>query len=70
MREKEKNEQIFEEYPDVVNVNTLCEMLGGIGLKSAYKLVNENKIGHFKIGRKIYIPKFKIIQYLMIECNI
>lgn len=70
MSEKETNEQMFKNYPDVVNVNILCEMLGGIGLKSAYKLINDNKIGHIKIGRKIYIPKFQIIQYLEIESNI
>ena len=33
-------------------------------------LINDNKIGHIKIGRKIYIPKFQIIQYLKIESNV
>ncbi|WP_365936208.1 helix-turn-helix domain-containing protein [uncultured Traorella sp.] len=50
----------------VVDVKTLCRMLGGISRKSAYKLLNENKIDHIKIGRKFYIPKYHILRYLEI----
>lgn len=63
---------IFKEYPDVVDVKTMCEMLGGISKKSAYKLLNENTIHHIKIGRTFYIPKFHILKYLNIidESNV
>nr|WP_051500051.1 helix-turn-helix domain-containing protein [Paenibacillus sophorae] len=55
---------MFQNYPDVVCVPQLCEMLGGISTKSAYKLLQENKIKHFRIGRAYKIPKANIISYL------
>ncbi|RRJ65097.1 DNA-binding protein [Paenibacillus oralis] len=55
---------MFQNYPDVVNVPQLCEMLGGISTKSAYKLLQGNKIKHFRIGRAYKIPKANIISYL------
>ncbi|MCH1642742.1 helix-turn-helix domain-containing protein [Paenibacillus timonensis] len=55
---------MFQQYPDVVNIPQLCEMLGGISSKSAYKLLQANRIPHFKIGRAYKIPKNQIIAYL------
>jgi len=55
---------LFHEYPDVVNVDELCRMLGGIGRKSAYTLLREKKIGSVKVGRSYRIPKLNIIRYL------
>lgn len=57
-------QHMFEKYPDVVNVQQMCEMLGGISTKSGYKLLQTNQISHFKIGRTYKIPKSSIIQYL------
>lgn len=71
--EERRNYQIdnmFKEYPDVVNVKVLGEMLGGISMKSVYKLLNQNKIGHLKIGRSFLIPKYHVIQYLKKESNV
>ena len=42
---------MFTQYPDVVNISQLCEMLGGISEKTAYRLIREGKIGAFLIGR-------------------
>ncbi|WP_445322169.1 helix-turn-helix domain-containing protein [Paenibacillus sp. FSL M7-1046] len=39
-------------------------MLGGISSKSAYKILQANRIPHFKIGRAYKIPKIQIIAYL------
>lgn len=55
---------LFHDYPDIVNVVQLCEMLGGISTKTAYKLLQTNQIKHFKIGRAYKIPKANIIMYL------
>lgn len=63
-------DNMFQEYPDVVNVKLLSEMLGGISMKSVYKLLNQNKIGHLKIGRSFLIPKYYVIQYLKKESNV
>ncbi|AIQ31605.1 DNA-binding protein [Paenibacillus sp. FSL P4-0081] len=57
---------LFQSYPDVVNIAEMCEMLGGISSKTAYKLLQENQISHFKIGRTYKIPKVNILLYLNI----
>ena len=33
---------VFDEYPDIVEVELLCKMLGGISKKLAYRLLAEN----------------------------
>ena len=48
---------MFEKYPDVVEVNQLREMLGGISRKLAYKLLSEKEIHSVRIGRTYKIPK-------------
>lgn len=60
-------EKMFSEYPDVVDVKTMCKMLGGISAKTGYKLLKDNKIKSFKIGRSFYITKFHILSYLQIK---
>lgn len=54
---------VFKDYPDVVTVEQMSEMLD-ISTKTAYKLLNENCIKHFKIGRIFKIPKYNILIYL------
>lgn len=63
---------MFEKYPDVVEVNQLREMLGGISRKLAYKLLSEKEIHSVRIGRTYKIPKSCIIEYLLSEemCHI
>lgn len=58
------NYTMFQEYPDIVTVYDMQKMLG-IGRNKAYELVNSNKIGSIHIGRKIYIPKIKIIEFIL-----
>jgi len=57
-------EKMFAAYPDVVNVDQLREMLGGIGYKAAYGLLHDGSIRFFKIGKAFRIPKINIIEYL------
>ena len=54
---------IFSDYPDVVNIDDLTKMLG-IGKNAAYKLINTNAIQSIRIGRKHIIPKFRVIKFL------
>lgn len=60
----EITEDIFDEYPDVVTLEQLCEMLGNIGKGLAYKLLRNNEIESFKLGRNYRILKSKVIEYL------
>lgn len=55
---------LFLNYPDVVTVEQMCEMLGGISTKTAYKLLQAGRINHFRIGRTYKIPKLSVIIYL------
>lgn len=56
---------MLTEYPDVLNVYQLCEVLGNIGTKTCYELLKKNKIPYIKIGREYRIPKPFIIKYLL-----
>lgn len=56
---------MFKEYPDVVSVDQMGEMLG-ISTKTAYRLLHENRIEHFKVGRTYKIPKLHIFSYLRV----
>jgi excisionase family DNA binding protein len=54
---------IFNEYPEVVDAEQMSEMLG-ISTKTAYRLLKNNEVKHFKIGRTYKIPKLHILQYI------
>ena len=59
-----KKQTLFEEYPDVVDVDGLCKMLGGISRKLAYRLLISQEIKSVRIGRSYKIPKISVIEYL------
>ena len=64
--------QMFETYPDVVEVDDLRVMLGGISKKLAYRLLADQEIRSVRVGRSYKIPKICVIEYLMGEemCHI
>jgi len=47
-------------------VEEMCEMLGGISTKTGYRILKDNRIKHFKIGRAYKIPKLHIFEYLAV----
>lgn len=57
--------EMFSDYPDVVDVGQMSEMLG-ISTKTGYKLLKENKIQHFKIGRTYKVPKYNILLFIKV----
>ena len=57
-------ETMFKGYPDVVNVPQLCEMLGGISVKTAYRLLKSGAIKSLNIGKGYKIPKIFVLEYL------
>ena len=63
LSQKEAYSVVFKDYPDVVSVSQMSEMLG-ISEKSAYRLLKENRIEHLKVGRTYKIPKLHIFRYL------
>lgn len=67
-----KDHEMFKEYPDVVEVEDLRKMLGGISKRLAYRLLADQEIRNVRVGRAYKIPKVCIIEYLLGEdiCNI
>ena len=56
--------EMFAEYPDVVDVEQLRKMLGGISRKLAYCLLASGELRCVRIGRSYRIPKLCVIEYL------
>ena len=67
-----KKQAMFENCPDVVEVDDLRKMLGGISKKLAYRLLSDQEIRSVRVGRTYKIPKICVIEYLMGEemCHI
>ena len=64
---KKKNlyTKMLRNYPDVLNVYQMCEALGGISIKTGYKLIKEKKIDSIKVGREYKIAKINLIDFIM-----
>ena len=57
---------MLKEYPDVLNIEQMCEVLG-ISKKTGYKLLQSNTITSMKVGRTYRIPKIHLITFLRIS---
>jgi excisionase family DNA binding protein len=57
---------MFTDYPDVVGIKQLCEMLGGISTKTCYKILRSGKIEYLRVGREYRIPKLNVLRYLKV----
>jgi len=58
---------MFNNYPDIVSVKNLMEMLH-IGRSSAYALLKQGKIQHVRIGKKYIIPKKSVVGFVNSFC--
>lgn len=58
-------EKLYADYPDLVSLNDLQAMLGGISHGKALKLMKQGEIKNFYVHSKYMIPKICIIDYLM-----
>ena len=59
-----RERKLFAEYSDVVDVEQLRKMLGGISRKLAYRLLASGELRSVRIGRSYKIPKCCVIEYL------
>ena len=57
------NNTLFEEYPELVSVKGLMNMLG-IGRVLAYRLISDKKVKAVKIGREYKIVKNSVIMLI------
>jgi excisionase family DNA binding protein len=53
----------LKDYPDVLTVKQLAQVLG-IGRNTAYELLQNNEIKHRRIGTRYLIPKQCVIDFL------
>ena len=60
---------MFLQYPDVVTIQQVMEMLN-IGKNKAYELIQNGTIQTVRIGKKYIIPKVAVIQFLSIAIKI
>ena len=56
---------MLKDYPDVMNIDQMCEILG-VSTKTGYKLLKNGEVTFIKIGRTYRIPKAHIISYLRV----
>ena len=62
-----KYKLMLKEYPDVMNIEQMCEILG-ISTKTGYRILREGKVCCIKVGRAYRIPKAHLFTYLSIGC--
>ena len=55
--------ELFEDYPDVITVEDLQNMLH-IGRNTAYGILKDGAIKTIKIGKKYIIPKQSVIEFI------
>ena len=56
---------MLKEYPDVMNIEQMCEVLG-VSTKTGYQLLKDGCVICLKIGRAYRIPKAHVLTYLRI----
>jgi excisionase family DNA binding protein len=64
VKAQEAYKMMFKDYPDVVTVEQMCEMLGGISIKTGYRLLKNGSIKSVVVGRRYRIPKLYVFEYL------
>jgi len=60
---KEIYRVVFENYPDVLDVKQVGELLR-VSSKTVYKLIHESALPCLKIGREFRILKIALIRYM------
>jgi excisionase family DNA binding protein len=64
MKAKDAYKLMYTAYPDVVTIEQMCEMLGGISKKTGYRLLQNGAIKSLIVGRRYRIPKVYVLEYL------
>ena len=57
--------KLLSTYPEVMNIEQLCEALGGISTRTGYKLLKEGTIKSIKVGREYRIVKSYVTDFLL-----
>ena len=57
--------KLFKDYPDLLTVSQLCEMLKFRSQTSIMRRIQQKRIPYYKDGRQYMIPKEWAIQYIL-----
>ena len=57
--------KMLKEYPDVLDIKQMCEILGGISTKTGYKMLHDNVIESIRIGRQFRVAKITLIDFIV-----
>jgi len=64
--EKNMYQPIFKDYPDVLDVKQVSEILK-VSTKTIYRLLRVGEIDSLKIGREFRIPKVNLLRYIRVS---
>lgn len=56
---------VFNDYPDVLDVAQVSQLLG-VSKKTVYRLLHNNAMESLKIGREYRVPKVNVMKYVKI----
>ena len=57
--------KLLSGYPEVMNIDQMCNALGAISTRTGYKLLKEGKIKSIKVGREYRIIKTYVTDFLL-----
>lgn len=57
--------KLLSAYPEIMNIDQMCDALGGISTRTGYKLLKEGKIKSIKVGREYRIIKTYVTDFLL-----
>ena len=60
---------MINEPKDLITIEELCSLLS-IGRNTAYRLLNENKIKAFRIGKIWKIPKLSVEEFILTQSQL
>ena len=59
---------MFEQYPDILTVEEVCEALR-MGYNAVYEILNSGKLKAFKNGRVWRIPRESLKEFILRQCS-
>ena len=62
---QELYEATFRGYPDVLDVQHVCEILG-VSKNTLYRLLRGGEIASLRVGREFRVPKVHLMRYMRI----
>lgn len=56
---------VFNDYPDVLDVKQVSQLLG-VSKKTVYRLLRNKAIESLKVGREFRVPKVNVMKYVKV----